>query len=423
MPVPAVRRSRPIARVAFGPTLGPSASTREPAVSDLRQHLDDLVDRRREDLVDLSHAIHGDAEVGFEEHTSSRRVADALQAGGFEVTHGVADLDTAVLATAGSGELTIGICAEYDALPGIGHACGHNVIAAAAVGAGLALAQVADELGLTIKVLGTPAEEGGGGKILMMQRGAFDGLHAAMMVHPAPFEFPTIPCLAVQHFNVNYTGQSAHASAFPQMGRNAADALTVAQVGIGLLRQHISATDRIHGIVTDGGDAPNIIPHRTAGQWYVRSASLTELAELYPRVQACFEAGAIATATEVSFDEPGPAYSEFEPDDDLLAAWTQEATAIGRVLPPADSLEGGLAGSTDMANVSLEIPAIHPMLAIDSGGAVNHQPEFTAACITDSADRAIRDGAAGMARTALVAATDPDVRERLLRRAYRASAT
>ncbi|MCC5947569.1 MAG: M20 family metallopeptidase [Nitriliruptoraceae bacterium] len=368
-------------------------------------------------LVALSHAVHGDAEVGFEEHTSSRRVADAAEQAGFAVTHGVGRLDTAVHAVAGSGPLHIGICAEYDALPGIGHACGHNVIAAAAVGAATALAEVADDVGLTVHLLGTPAEEGGGGKILMMEDGAFDGLHAAMMVHPAPFESAVFPCLAVQHVDVRYEGRSAHASAFPQLGINAADALTVAQVGIGLLRQHIKPTDRIHGIVLDGGDAPNIVPERTSGQWYARSANLAELAELLPRVKACFEAGALATGATVHFDEPSPAYSEFVPDPELVALWEQHAPAVGRVFPEYD-LPAELAGSTDMANVSLAMPSIHPMLAIETDGAVNHQPAFTAACVQPSADRAVREGALGMARTAVAAARDAALRDRLLATAY-----
>jgi amidohydrolase len=384
---------------------------------DARQHATSVIDAQRDALLALSHAVHADAEVGFEEHTSSARVAAALTAAGFDVQHGVAGLDTAVLARFGSGPLNIGICAEYDALPGIGHACGHNVIAAAAVGAGIGLAEVADDLGLTVTVLGTPAEEGGGGKILMMEGGAFDGLNAAMMVHPAPEEAATIPCLAVQHFDVRFTGRSAHASAYPQLGVNAADALTVAQVAIGLLRQHIKPTDRIHGIVTDGGDAPNIVPERTAGQWYARAATLAELAELYPRVQRCFEAGALATGAAVTFDEPGPAYSEFLHDPDLVAAWTTEARAIGRQLPDRP-MDEGLAGSTDMANVSLVMPTIHPMLAIDADGAVNHQPGFTAACIRPSADQAVRDGAVGMARTAIASAEDTGMRARLLARRY-----
>jgi amidohydrolase len=384
---------------------------------DARQRVSDVIDDQRETLLALSHAVHGDAEVGFEEHTSSARVASALTAAGFDVQHGVAGLDTAVLARFGSGPFNVGVCAEYDALPGIGHACGHNVIAAAAVGAGIGLAEVADDLGLTVTVLGTPAEEGGGGKILMMEGGAFDGLNAAMMVHPAPEEAATIPCLAVQHFDVLYQGRSAHASAYPQLGINAADALTVAQVAIGLLRQHIKPTDRIHGIVTDGGDAPNIVPERTAGQWYARAATLAELAELYPRVQRCFEAGALATGAEVRFEEPGPAYSEFLHDPDLVGVWTAEARAIGRELPD-QPMDEGLAGSTDMANVSLAMPTIHPMLAIDADGAVNHQPGFTAACIRPSADQAVRDGAVGMARTVVAAAEDPTLRARLLARRY-----
>ncbi len=384
---------------------------------DLHTTVTDDVDGRLATLLDLSHAIHADAEVAFEEYTSSARVAEALDTGGFDVTHGACGLDTAVLARAGTGDLHVGICAEYDALPGIGHACGHNVIAAAAVGAGLALARVADELGLTVHVLGTPAEEGGGGKILMLERGGFDGLHAAMMVHPAPYDAPRMPCLAVKHLRVNYRGRSAHASAFPHEGVNAADALTVAQVGIGLLRQHIRSTDRIHGIVTDGGDAPNIVPEHAAGHWYVRASTLAELADLYPRVERCFEAGALATGAEVSYEEPGPAYSEFRGDVGLEQIWIDHAAEVGRTMPT--ELEP-LAGSTDMANVSLVLPTIHPLLHLETHGAVNHQPEFTAACASASADLAVRDGAVTMARTVVTAATDAAVRDRLTSPTHRA---
>lgn len=374
----------------------------------------DRVEDHRDQLVALSHAIHGDAEVGFEEHTSSARVADVLAAAGFDVTHGTAGMDTALVATAGSGPLEIGVCAEYDALPGVGHACGHNVIAAAGVGAALALAEVADDVGLTVRLLGTPAEEGGGGKVLMLDAGSFDGLHAAMMVHPSPFESASMGCLAVTHVDVRYGGKSAHASAFPELGRNAADALTVAQVGIGLLRQHIGPDARIHGIVTDGGDAPNVVPERTAGTWLVRHETLDELAELYPRVRACFEAGAVATGTELEVHSTGPAYSEFASDQALEAIYQRHAEDLGRTFPDLSDIADRIRGSTDMANVSLELPSIHPMMAIEADGAVNHQPEFTAACVTGSADLAVRDGAAAMARTAVTAATEDDLRERLL---------
>ncbi|MBW3659103.1 MAG: amidohydrolase, partial [Actinobacteria bacterium] len=174
---------------------------------DTKQATRQRIDGAAEALIGLSHALHAEPEVGFEEHRSSARVADVLATNGFDVRHGVAGLDTAFIATAGSGPLNVGICAEYDALPGIGHACGHNVIAASAVGAGLALAEVADELGLTVTVLGTPAEEGGGGKIIMLEQGVFDGCNLAMMVHPAAHEMAAMGCLAVQHFDVRYAGR------------------------------------------------------------------------------------------------------------------------------------------------------------------------------------------------------------------------
>jgi len=384
-----------------------------PSGRDLRRAAEGTIASASERLVALSHAVHQDAEIAFEEHRSSARVAEQLDAAGMTLETGVAGLETAFVATAGSGPLTIAVCAEYDALPGIGHACGHNVIAASAVGAGLALAPLADDLGLTIKVFGTPAEEGGGGKILMLDAGVFDGVHAAMMVHPAPDESLTLPCLAVEHLTVRYRGREAHASGYPELGINAADALTVAQVGIGLLRQHLEPSHRVHGIVTHGGDAPNIVPGSTAGAWYVRASTLAELAQLSPRVRACFEAGGLATGCDVEIELAGPRYSEFLPDELLLAHYRREAESIGRDFS-SSSASGQLSGSTDMANVSLRMPTIHPMLGIEAGGAVNHQPEFTAAAARPSADRAVLDGALAMARTVIAVAEDEGSRAGLL---------
>jgi amidohydrolase len=376
------------------------------------EHLTRQVDAARERLVALSHAVHGDAELAFEEHTSADRVADALD-GDFDVDHGVAGLDTAFVAEAGSGPLTVAIAAEYDALPSIGHACGHNIIAAAAVGAGRALAEVADELGITVRVVGTPAEEGGGGKIHLLEHGVFSDVHAAMMIHPAPYEATGMPCLARQKLQVSYRGRAAHASGYPHLGINAADAFTVAQVSIGLLRQHITGSDRIHGILTHGGDAPNVIPDRAEGTWYVRAPDLDRLAELEPRVERCFQAGALATGADLEIERPSAPYSQFEDDVQLAALYRHEAEAVGRRFdPPAAAAR--FSGSTDMANVSLEVPTIHPMVAIESDGAVNHQPEFAGACVRSSADRAVRDGALSMARTVAAAATDEDIRTRLL---------
>lgn len=375
----------------------------------------EVLDTSAEDLVALSHRIHAHPELGFEEERSSAWLVECLGGGGFSVETGVAGLPTAFVASAGHGPLTLGICAEYDALPGIGHACGHNIIAAAAAGAGLALAGLADDLGITVKVFGTPAEEGGGGKILMLERGAFDGVHAAMMVHPAPVEQTGMPCLAVSHIDVHYTGKSAHASAAPEQGINAADAITVAQVAVGLLRQHIGARDRIHGIVIKGGDAPNIVPEATTAKFYVRAPTMAQLEELEPRVHRCFEAGALATGCSVRVEHMSPIYSEMRPDAELEALYKANAVELGRVFPdvPRDVAER-FSGSTDMANVSLAMPAIHPMLGLDCFPAVNHQPEFTAACITAVADRAVTDGALAMAFTCIDAATTPAVRDRLL---------
>jgi len=392
-----------------------------PTATDPRSAAAETLTRQADQLVALSHAVHGDAELGFQEHRSSARLIEVLNGAGLTVEAGAGGLDTAFVATAGSGPLTVAICAEYDALPGIGHACGHNVIAAAAVGAGLALAPLADELGLTVKVIGTPAEEGGGGKILMLDAGVFDGVHAAMMVHPAPVESLTMSCLAVEHLTVRYRGREAHASGYPELGINAADALTVAQVGIGLLRQHLEPSHRVHGIVTHGGDAPNIVPGNTRGSWYIRASTLAELAKLSPRVHACFDAGALATGCEIEIELASPRYSEFLPDTLLLAAYEREALAIGRIFGERDASgqvaanrAGQLAGSTDMANVSLAMPTIHPMLGIETDGAVNHQPGFTAAAVNASADRAVLDGSLAMARTAIAVAMDPDARVRLL---------
>jgi len=377
----------------------------------IKDELRHMVDARRDALVELSHRVHAANEIRFEERRSSSLVADALASAGFQVETGVCDLETAFVATAGSGPVTIGICAEYDALPGIGHACGHNIIAAAAAGTGMALAPVADDLGVTVRVLGTPAEESGGGKILMLDGGAFDGVHAAMMVHPSPEERVHVDCLAVAHFEVRYHGKEAHASSYPERGLNAADALTVAQVAIGLLRQHFNPFDQAHGIVVKGGEAPNIVPAHCSARFYVRARDMHALGQLRARVDRCFDAGALATGTRMEMEEESPPYSEFTPDMEMGEIYRRNAEAIGRNFPSLPPIKSG---STDMANVSLRMPTIHPMMEIEARGASNHQPEFTAACITESADRAVRDGALAMALTVVDLAGTPAVRDRLL---------
>ncbi|MGA7522876.1 MAG: M20 family metallopeptidase [Acidobacteriaceae bacterium] len=375
-------------------------------------------DGAREQLIGLSHRIHAHPEIGFEEEKSSTWLCEALDAAGFVVEKGICDLPTAFRARVGSGPLHIGICAEYDSLPGIGHACGHNIIAASAIGAALAAAKLADEVGLTISVIGTPAEEVGNasGKILMLERGGFDGIHAAMMVHPAPFDMVKAKIIAASMFEVHCTGKESHASAFPELGVNAADALTVAQTAIGLLRQHIRSTDRIHGIVTEGGVAPNVVPAHTSAKYIVRSETLDQLKDLRPKVYRCFEAGGLATGAKVEITGGDKPYAEMIHDDVMAALYRANSEALGRKYPDMGEWETRPTGSTDMGNVSLAMPSIHPMIGINSLPAVNHQPEFTAHCVTADADKAVIDGALAMAWTCIDMAQNQPVRDRLLAR-------
>lgn len=382
---------------------------------DAKDRARERVEGAKDLLLELSHRIHANPELAFEEHKAAAWLTETLEKAGFTVERGVCDLPTAFVASYGRGSLHVAVCAEYDCLPGVGHACGHNIIAASAVGAGLAVAAVAEEIGVTVRVMGTPAEEGGGGKILMLERGAFEGIHAAMMVHPAPIDVVDPPINAAHQFEVYYTGKEAHASVYPEGGVNAADALTVAQVAIGLLRQHIRPTDRIHGIITKGGDAPNVVPAHTSATYMVRAKSLQELEEIKGRVYRCFEAGALATGAKLEIAERERAYSELRSDPDLARFYKGNAEALGRVFPDLGPGLERFAGSTDMGNVSLALPAIHPMIGIYSLPAVNHQPEFAAHCVTEVADRAVLDGALAMAWTIIDAATDGGVRERLLR--------
>ena len=361
-----------------------------------------------DDLIDLSHRIHAKPELGFEEEHAANWICEFLDGVGFEVERGICDLPTAFAAKAGNGPVHVAICAEYDSLPGIGHACGHNIIAASSCGAAIAAAAVANDAGLTVHLIGTPAEEVGNasGKILMLQRGAFEGMHLAMMVHPAPFDAVMPKIIAASMFEVAYTGKESHASAFPELGINAADALTVAQTAIGLLRQHIRPSDKIHGIVTHGGDAPNIVPAHTRAKYIIRSETVKDLAELRRKVHRCFDAGAIATGSTMEIIGGDQPYAEMIHDSAIADLYRKNAETLGRVFPDFGPLRDRVAASTDMGNVSLAVPSIHPMIGIEPGTAVNHQPEFTAHCVKPAADKALLDGALAMSWTAIDAAAE-----------------
>lgn len=370
-------------------------------MNDAKTQAQDTVAARSTELVTLSERLHAHPETAWQETNSCRLVAETLREGGYTVTTGYLGLETALHATIGSGPRRIGLCAEYDALPGLGHACGHNLIAAMSVGAAWALAPLVDELGLTVEVYGTPAEEGGGGKIEMLERGAFTGLDLALMAHPAPVDVAEARPFAVSHWRVSYTGKAAHAAAYPEDGVNAADAFTIAQVAIGLLRQQLPGSVRVHGVVTNGGEAPNAIPEHTEGRWYVRAESTTELDEIEPRVRRCFEAGALATGCALNIEPESKTYAEFHTDTPALEAYRRNAAALGRSFANSSTAGRMNRASTDMGNVSQLVPAIHPYIGVDSLPALNHQREFAYHCIGPIANQALTDGATALAWTVI----------------------
>ena len=370
--------------------------------------------QRGVDLVELSHAIHAEPELAFAEHRSCAKAQVLVAERGFDITAAAGGLDTAFRAEFGSGPLTVGICAEYDALPEIGHACGHNVIAASAVGTALALAEVADDLGLRVVLLGTPAEEAGGGKALLLQAGVFDDVAVAVMVHPGPTDIAAARSLALSEAIVDYRGKESHAAVAPHLGINAADAVTVAQVAIAVLRQQLAPGQLMHGIITDGGQAVNVIPGHATLQYAMRALYFDSLKQLEDRMYACFAAGALAAGCEYEIKNPAPAYAELNPDPWLADVFRDEMRRLGRE-PVAREFEAGLPmGSTDMGNVTQVLPGIHPVIAVDAGGATVHQREFAAAAAGPSADRAVVDGAVMLARTIVQLAQTPAERDRVM---------
>ena len=380
-------------------------------MSDHKQVVANRVNEVSNVLLALSHKIHANPETAWQEFESSAAVAKTLSDHGFDVVEQVTGLPTAFRAEFGTGDLTVALCAEYDALPGLGHACGHNIIASSSAGAAIALAAVANELNFKVVVLGTPAEEGGGGKIVMLERGAFDGIDVAALVHPGPVDVAFAEPFAVRHIAVKFSGKAAHAAAYPEQGVNAADAFTIAQVAIGLLRQQLPSTVRVHGVMTRGGEAPNAIPEVTEGRWYVRATSTKLMEDTFLRIAKCFEAGALATGCELEIHDESQPYSEFTNHPNLNDVYKLNAQAIGRVFDDSDPRIKMNRASTDLGNISKVIASIHPYIGVNSGAAVNHQREFAAACITKDADQAVVDAAKALAMTLVDIASDPALRE------------
>jgi len=351
------------------------------------------------ELQEISRWMYEHPETAYVEHETSAKLVGFLGRNGFDVEYPAHGLDTAFVARAGSEGPEIVICAEMDALPGVGHACGHNIIATAAVGAGVAVAEMAGELGLRVTVLGTPAEEHHGGKVDLIEAGAFEGVTASMMIHPSPRNVVDPSMLAIHHFEVEFRGKDAHAAAAPWEGLNALDAFVQLYVNVSTFRQHMYPTDKMHGIITHGGDAPNIIPSHTKSEWYVRAATKERLEELMERFRAFVDAAASATGCGVDVAFSGHEYTEMVNNPLMAELFVANSEALGRPMGRDADEDSSAAGSTDMGNVSRVVPSIHPMIGMDTEGAVNHQPEFAAHTITPDGEKAIRDGALGMAWT------------------------
>lgn len=394
-----------------------ASSTVTAQVADLKQAVAAEIDALAPRLIAMSDDIHAHPEIRFEERYAAKLLSDALEAGGLAVDRGTAGMETAFRGkfTAGHGGATVAILGEYDALPGLGHACGHNIMGTAAVGAGLALAKVmgssaAKEAGLngTLLVLGTPAEEGGGGKVLMLRAGVFEGVDAALIVHPGNANRAHAESIASYGVYVRFRGKPAHAAASPHEGVNALDALIMTFNAVGLMRQQLKPDVRIHGIVTKGGDAANIIPEFVEGQFIVRSMDKAYHQEVIAKFKDCARGAALQTGATVEFVDMGVIYDPLKSNTVLERLYRANQTAVG-LAEPAEPRKG--MGSTDMGNVSQELPAIHPSIAIGPETLVGHTQQMAAASCSEMGHQAVINAAKIMAMTAIDIYLNPQLVE------------
>lgn len=378
-------------------------------VAALKARASERVDARRGLLDDLSLRIHAQPELAFEERTAAALLCDALASAGVDVRRPAAGLETAFAADFGSGRPTVAILGEYDALPGVGHACGHNLMGTAAIGAFLALRDLAPDLPGRVRVLGCPAEERGNGKNFLIREGFFTDVDAALMYHPGDRDELDPLMLALVSLEVEFLGKAAHAAAEPHEGRNALDALMLAWTALSALRLTIRSDSRFHGIITDGGKAANIIPDRAAGRFMVRSPDNAYLKELQRRVIACFEGAAKQTGCELRY-EWGDTCDLVSTNRPLAEAFSANARALGRDMKARRP--GDTHGSTDMGNVTSIVPGIHPFLSITDGPVAGHSIEFAAAAATPQAQETMHVAAKALAMTAIDALTDPSLVKR-----------
>ena len=370
-------------------------------VVELKQSVCRDIDARTKDLVSISHQLHEKPETNFEEHFAHQILTDYIADSKVKVTRGAFELETAFdVRIKGGGGPTVAVLCEYDALPGIGHACGHNIIATAGLGAGLALSAVAEQCGGNLALMGTPAEEGGGGKIEMARKGAFRNIDAAMMIHPADADLARMNAIAIQNLFVKFHGLAAHAAVSPHKGKNALDAAVLGYMNVAALRQHILPTERIHGIFTNSGEKPNIVPRETEMDWYVRSPTIETLQPLKERVARCLEGGAMAAGCTVTFDWKKNTFADLVDNLPLLESYIRNAEQFGRQMT-SEFLPGTGGGSTDMGNISYLVPSIHPMMQVAPSGVSLHSAAFADYTKGEEATRAIVDGAKIMAMTAI----------------------
>jgi amidohydrolase len=355
------------------------------------------VESQRQQLIQLSLNIHDNPELGFKEEKASAWLTSYLEDSGFHVERGIAGLATAFRAIYGQGSPRIALLAEYDALPKIGHGCGHNIIAASAVGAGVASKCIIDQLGGSVVVLGTPAEEVLGGKIDMVKAGIFKEIDVAMIVHPDVRNMPTEEALACSSLEVEFFGQAAHAAAQPHRGINALDAMILAFTSINSLRQHIKGEARIHGIITDGGEAPNIVPAHSAAVFLVRALDDDYLAELKDKVLNCFTGASVASGARLEYRWRDRTDAPMKNNMTIAGLFKQNLESLGRHVEAFDPRFG--LGSTDMGNVSQVVPSIHPTIAIASPEVLIHTPEFASTAASEAGHEGLMDAAKAMAMT------------------------
>ena len=376
--------------------------------ADVKRRLAAAVEAARDEIVDLSQRIHAHPEPAFEEVNAATWVAEVLRRHGYKVEHPAGSLATAVRATLPGGRggdgPRIAILAEYDALPGLGHGCGHNTMAASAVGAAIALASIADELPGEIVFFGTPAEERGSGKQIMINDGLFAGIDAALMYHPCDRSHVSSQPLASEDIEVVFHGMQAHASADPWRGRNALDAMIVLFSSVGLWRQQLRPDVRVHGIIQEGGTAANIIPDRTRAWFMLRSPDQPYYDEMATRFRELVDGAALATGTTADVTFSGGAMT-MNVNTTLEARWVANAAAYGIV----DQGPDPNSGSTDMANVSWVCPTIHPELAIAPEGTPGHSILFRDAAATPAADATTLLAATLVAQTAYELFADPEL--------------